>query len=292
MRGGKQLARRFSPERVFLAVGRAQTVGRIGLPALELLDLRDPEAEKFLERRDVDPVAFLDGLGTDKLLEHAGKSLPQVQSLPPQRREIRAPRSAQLFRVPRPRHQARDARPGGGARDPRAAGQGAARRMARARLQGAVRVRAERLGAVRVRRRRQGADESGKLLLPAAEHPPPRAQPLARPRDDRGRLPRELQDGVFGETCSQKVTGPSFTRLTCMWAPKRPVATRGSHSSAFSTKRLNKRSADSAPAALEKLGRAPLLVSAASVNCGTASSWPFTSLSERFIFPSLSGKMR
>ena len=31
---------------------------------------------------------------------------------------------------------------------------------------------------------------------------------------------------ALGETCSQKVTGPSFTRLTCMSAPKRPVATR------------------------------------------------------------------
>ena len=104
--------------------------------------------------------------------------------------------------------------------------------------------------------------------------------------------PAKFRTYCFGETCSQKVTGPSFTRLTCMWAPKRPVATRGTHSSAFSTKRRNRRSADSGPAALEKLGRAPLLVSAASVNCGTASSCPRTSFSDRFILPSASGKMR
>ena len=55
--------------------------------------------------------------------------------------------------------------------------------------------------------------------------------------------PARFKTYCFGETCSQKVTGPSFTRLTCMWAPKRPVATRGSHSSAFSTKRWNSRSA-------------------------------------------------
>ena len=42
---------------------------------------------------------------------------------------------------------------------------------------------------------------------------------------------------------SQKVTGPSFTRLTCMSAPKRPVCTRGDQSCSFSTKRLKSRSA-------------------------------------------------
>ncbi len=104
--------------------------------------------------------------------------------------------------------------------------QSAARRMARARLPGAVRLRAEGLGAVRVRGRRPGDDEGRELLLPAAEYPPSRDPALAQPGDDRGGLACQVQDLFFGETCSQKVTGPSLTRLTFMWAPKRPVATR------------------------------------------------------------------
>src|SRR5688572_25824975 len=94
--------------------------------------------------------------------------------------------------------------------------------MAHARLPRAVRVRAQRLGAVRIRGPGPGDDESRHLLLPAAQHPPPRDPPLEEPRDDRGRRPGNVQDPGF--TCSQKVTGPSFTRLTCMWAPKRPLA--------------------------------------------------------------------
>src|SRR6267378_4806998 len=51
--------------------------------------------------------------------------------------------------------------------------------------------------------------------------------------DDRDRLAGGVQDLLFGGTRSQKVTGPSFTRLTFMCAPKRPVATRGTTSPAF-----------------------------------------------------------
>src|SRR5437660_957240 len=96
---------------------------------------------------------------------------------------------------------------------------------------------------------------------------------------------------LFGGTRSQKVTGPSFTRLTLIWAPKRPVATRGTTSSAFSTNFRNSRSPSSGAAALEKLGRAPLSVSAARVNCGIASSCPRMSCKDRFILPAASGKM-
>ena len=65
--------------------------------------------------------------------------------------QVREARAAQLLRVPRPRHTARHARQARCARDPRTRGQGAARRMARARLPGAVRLRAQGLGALRVR---------------------------------------------------------------------------------------------------------------------------------------------
>ena len=37
----------------------------------------------------------------------------------------------------------------------------------------------------------------------------------------------EFQDPLCGEICSQKVTGPSFTRLIFMCVPKCPAATRG-----------------------------------------------------------------
>src|SRR5262245_6047640 len=164
--------------------------------------------------------------------------------------------------------------------------------MARARLQGAVRIRSQGLGAVRVRRGRPGDDEGRQLLLPAAEHPPPRDPALEERGDARDRLAGEVQDLLFGETCSQKVTGPSFTRLTCISAPNCPVATRGDPSSILPTKRRNSFSASAGAAALEKLGRRPLLVSAASVNWGTARIWPCTSLTERFILPCGSENMR
>ena len=40
-------------------------------------------------------------------------------------------------------------------------------------------------------------DEDRQLLLPAAAHPPSRAQAFAQPRDDRGRGAGELQDVGF-----------------------------------------------------------------------------------------------
>src|SRR5437588_7503587 len=97
---------------------------------------------------------------------------------------------------------------------------------------------------------------------------------------------------LFGGTRSRKLTGPSFTRLTLIWAPKRPLATRGIASSAFSTNLRNSRCPSSGEAAREKLGRAPLSVSAARVNCGIASSCPPMSRKDRFILPAASGKMR
>ena len=39
-----------------------------------------------------------------------------------------------------------------------------------------------------------------------------------------------------GSTLSQMVTGPSLVRLTCMYAPKRPVSTTGYHARARATK--------------------------------------------------------
>jgi hypothetical protein len=41
-----------------------------------LLYLRNTKGKKRLESADVDTVTFLDGLGADELLEHAGASLP------------------------------------------------------------------------------------------------------------------------------------------------------------------------------------------------------------------------
>src|SRR5262245_58337967 len=102
----------------------------------------------------------------------------------------------------------------------------------------------------------------------------------------------ERAHGVLGATWSQKVTGPSFTRLTCMSSPNTPVSTRGIHSSSLATNLSYSRSALSGPAAVEKLGRVPLFVSAARVNWGTARIWPFTSFTDRFILPSPSAKMR
>ena len=76
-----------------------------------------------------------------------------------------------------------------------------------------------------------------------------------------------------------------------MSAPKRPVATC-TVSAAFSSNLMKSASPSAGDAALEKLGRKPLLVSAASVNCGTARSSPPMSFSERFILPCASAKIR
>src|SRR3954469_6445694 len=87
--------------------------------------------------------------------------------------------------------------PAPGGKAPARDRQGAAWRMALPRYRCAVRVRAEGLGALRVRERRARDDEGRELLLPAAAHPPSRAQALAQPRDDRGRGAGELQDVGF-----------------------------------------------------------------------------------------------
>src|SRR5260221_11951981 len=199
-----------------------------------------------------------------------GQAYPRIPAYEPPRlsrfspRESRFPEAgtARLFRVPRPRRQARYRRQGGRARDPRPPGQGAARRVALARLQAAVRLRAQGLGTVRVRRRRPGDDEGRQLLLPAAAHPPPRDPALEEPRHDRDRRPRRLQDFFCEETCSQKVTGPSFTRLPFMSAPQRPERTFSSIFFEQQTKYLKKRPPPDGEAPRAKLGRIPIFVRA------------------------------
>src|SRR3989442_10091659 len=131
--------------------------------------------------------------------------------------------------------------------------------MALPRRRGAVRLRAEGLGALRVRGCRRSADEGRQLLLPAAAHPPPRAQALARSGDDRSRLACHVQD-ARGVTRSQKVTGPSFTRLTFMSAPKRPVAT-WTASAAFSLNLMNSSSPSAGAPGPREPGRRPPLLS-------------------------------
>ena len=76
VRRREELSRGLAPQRVSLAVGGGDPVGRVGLPAFELLYPGNLQAEVFLEDSLVDPVPLLDGLGADELIEHAGKSLP------------------------------------------------------------------------------------------------------------------------------------------------------------------------------------------------------------------------
>src|SRR5690625_4176777 len=76
-------------------------------------------------------------------------------------------------------------------------------------------------------------------------------------------------------TCSQKVTGPSLHRLTCMSAPKTPLATVPSCSRRAAARKCSySDSARCGAPALEKLGRRPLRVSAASVNWDTTINPP------------------
>src|SRR5271156_6501592 len=88
------------------------------------------------------------------------------------------------------------------------------------------------------------------------------------------------------------VTGPSLVKDTCIWAPKTPLATRPRSARAAATNTSNKRRPKSGVAAVEKPGRSPLAVSAASVNCGTSSNSPPISVRLKFIFPAASGKTR
>ena len=64
-----------------------------------------------------------------------------------------------------------------------------------------------------------------------------------------------------------------------MWAPKRPLATATWEACAPASSRSNTRRPISGIAAPLKLGRKPLRVSAASVNCGTSSRPPAVSRS-------------
>ena len=91
---------------------------------------------------------------------------------------------------------------------------------------------------------------------------------------------------------SQNVTGPSFVNWTCIIAPNSPQAMRPCALRAACTNASNSCRPSSGVAAGVKLGRVPLRVSAASVNCGTASSSPPMSRRLRFIFPSASAKTR
>ena len=93
-----------------------------------------------------------------------------------------------------------------------------------------------------------------------------------------------------GGTGSQNVTGPSLVRLTRMWAPNLPVATRSSPSRARAalTARSNSSSPWAGEAAEEKPGRSPRRVSAASVNWGTSSSPPPVSSRLRLTWASAS----
>src|SRR5207302_204881 len=76
VRGGQELARGLAAQHVFASVRSAQAVSRVRLSALELLDLRNAEAEIFFERGGIDPMPLLDRLRADELLEHGAGSLP------------------------------------------------------------------------------------------------------------------------------------------------------------------------------------------------------------------------
>ncbi len=76
--------------------------------------------------------------------------------------------------------------------------------------------------------------------------------------------------GGGGSTSSQNVTGPSFVSATCISAPNSPTAHGTPLTLMCSTNRANIAAPISGGAAVEKLGRSPLLVFAASVNCGTS----------------------
>ena len=168
--------------------------------------------------------------------------------------------------------------------------EGAARRMALLTTQAAVRLRAERLGAVRVRRRRQGDDESRHLLLPAAAHPPPRDPPLEGSRDaSRSSRPRTSRRRALNlkPESHRPVVHEADLHVGAEAAGRHAACRR-----AASTKIRRAACPPPAGAAAREARPRALAVSATSVNCGTASSSPPMSVSERFILPCASGKMR
>ena len=89
------------------------------------------------------------------------------------------------------------------------------------------------------------------------------------------------------------VTGPSLIRETCISAPNSPLSTLPSSKDASSFLNSSYRGmARSGLAARMKEGLFPFRVEACSVNWLTTNALPPTSLTERFIFPSASEKMR
>jgi hypothetical protein len=80
MRRGQQLARGLAPQRVALARG-GDAIGRIGLPALELLDRHRPAEsldlllEEILQPPGIDAVALLNGLDAGELVGHGSAKL-------------------------------------------------------------------------------------------------------------------------------------------------------------------------------------------------------------------------
>ena len=89
------------------------------------------------------------------------------------------------------------------------------------------------------------------------------------------------------------VTGPSLIRETCISAPNSPLSTLPSSKDANSFLNSSYRGmARSGLAARMKEGLFPFRVEACSVNWLTTNTLPLTSLTERFIFPSASEKMR
>src|SRR6266576_5023465 len=91
---------------------------------------------------------------------------------------------------------------------------------------------------------------------------------------------------------STSVTGPSFSMVTRMTAPKLPVRVSIPRSLNRSTKARYSASARLGSPALSRLGRRPRLMSANSVNCDTISAEPFTSSRLTFILPASSPNTR
>src|SRR5437660_495554 len=87
------------------------------------------------------------------------------------------------------------------------------------------------------------------------------------------------------------VTGPSLTSSTSMCSRKEPRFTDAPSVSRAAAKSSTLRAASSAGAAAAQDGRRPFRASPYKVNCGTTSTSPPTSASERFIFPSGSSKI-
>jgi len=88
------------------------------------------------------------------------------------------------------------------------------------------------------------------------------------------------------------VKGPSFTSSTAISAPKEPCSTTGTKALHRSIKYSYNSSASFGLPVPVNPGRLPCDVSAYKVNCDTIRSSPPTSLSDRFVFPFSSAKIR